>query len=80
MSSAVADLDSNIHSLKFVTKAPKFLWSNILQSLSLVIAEYCSIFSNLDIYSKYFEPISSIARFDKREELTNIISIDHNIS
>jgi hypothetical protein len=45
MSSAAVDLGNNIRSLEFVTKAPKFLWSDILQSLGLVAAEILQYFS-----------------------------------
>jgi hypothetical protein len=65
MSSAAADLGNSIRFLEFMTKAPEFLWSDILQSLGLVTAEYCGILRYLDIHGECFEPVSSGARVNE---------------
>ena len=80
MSSATADLGNSIRFLEFVTKASELLRSDILDSLGLVTAEYCGILRYLDVYGECFEPVSSGARVDKRQELTDVVSVSNNIS
>jgi hypothetical protein len=80
MSSATADLGNSIRFLEFVTKAFELLWSDILDSLGLVTAKYYGILRYLDVYGECFEPVSSGARVDKREKLTDVVSVSHNIS
>ena len=59
MSSAAANLASRVYLLEFVTKAPKFMWSDKLVGRGLLAREYCSVFRDLDINGECFESVSS---------------------
>ena len=80
MSSATANLGNYIRFLEFVTEALEFLWPDMLYSLSLVTTEYRGVLRYLDVYSEYFELVSSRARVYKREELTDVVSVSYNVS
>lgn len=77
--SAVLNLSDSVCLLKFVTKAPKFGWPNHLIGGGLVTTEDCGLGSHIHLDSEWIEAIFGQSGFDKRQKLTNIVSIGHDV-